>query len=129
MPPHGATIWHRWRERPYTADAPRSLQRPAVPAILAHMTPAAPTECPRARDDVVFRQLDQEWVVFDPRSDRLHALNLTAALVWTHCTGELEVSEIAAEVGAAFDPPVPGGEILADVQSAIARFGSEGLLA
>jgi hypothetical protein len=92
------------------------------------MTPDAATARPRGRDDVVFRQLDEEWVVFDPRSDRLHALNLTAALVWTHCTGELDVGEIAAEVGGAFDPPVPSDEVLPDVEAAVARFRSEGLL-
>jgi len=105
------------------------LPRHADAAILAHMTPDAHAERPLARDDVVFRQLDQEWVVFDPSADRLHALNLTAALVWTHCTGEFSVGEIAAEVGAAFNPPVPGENALADVEAVIARFRKEGLLA
>lgn len=84
---------------------------------------------PRARDDVVFRQLDEEWVIFDPAADRLHALNLTAALVWTHCTGEFDASEIAAAVGGAFDPPVDGAAVLPDVQATLTRFGDEGLLA
>ncbi len=84
---------------------------------------------PRARDDVVFRQLDDEWVIFDPAADRLHALNLSAALVWTHCTGTHLVGEIAAAVGRAFDRPAPEDEIVRDVESAVARFRAEGLLA
>lgn len=85
--------------------------------------------CPRARDDVVFRQLDEEWVIFDPVADRLHALNLTAALVWAHCTGEFDASEMAAAVGGAFEPPVDGATVLPDVQATLTRFGDEGLFA
>lgn len=78
---------------------------------------------------MVFRQLDDEWVIFDPSADRLHALNLTAALVWSHCTGELAVPEIAHAVGGAFEPPKGGNEIVTDVEATIARFRQEGLLA
>lgn len=84
---------------------------------------------PRGRDDVVFRQLDDEWVIYDPAADRLHVLNLTAALVWSHCTGEYGVREIAEAVGKAFDPPVAGERIREDVESALRTLQSEGLLA
>ncbi len=84
---------------------------------------------PRARDDVVFRQLDDEWVIYDPASDRLHVLNLTAALVWTYCTGEHDVRAIAREVGRAFDPPVDGERIGDEVASALGTLRAEGLLA
>lgn len=87
------------------------------------------SSCPRGRDDVVFRQLDDEWVIYDPTSDRLHVLNLTAALVWSHCTGDYGVGEIADAVGKAFDPPVTGERIRDDVESALGTLRSEGLLA
>jgi hypothetical protein len=74
---------------------------------------------PRARDDVLFRYLDDEWVIFDPVTDRLHALNLTAALVWAECDGERDV---------AFDPPLPRDRVLDDVRGAIEAFRDEGLL-
>ena len=77
---------------------------------------------------MVFRQLDDEWVVYDPRRDRLHALNLSAALVWSHCTGEHNVAHIAEAVGAAFASPRAGSEILPDVEASLARFQAEGLL-
>lgn len=83
---------------------------------------------PRVRADVVFRQLDDEWVAFDPVAQRLHAMNLTAALVWEHCTGDLTVQEITRAVHDAFGD---GGDLAAvarDVEEMIARFGSEGLL-
>ena len=92
------------------------------------MTDTAPDR-PRTRDDLVFRPLDDEWVVFDPAADKLHAMNLTAALVWSHCTGDATLEEIAAAVGEAFDPPVEGPTILGDVREAVERFRAEGLLA
>lgn len=83
---------------------------------------------PRARDDVLFRQLDDEWVIFDPVTDTLHALNLTAALVWTGCTGDRDVAAIVDDVAASFDPPLTRERVLDDVLGAIERFRKQGLL-
>lgn len=83
---------------------------------------------PRVRSDVVFRQLDEEWVAFDPVAQRLHAMNLTAALVWEHYTGELTLQDIARAVHATF---ADGGDLSAverDVAEMVERFGTEGLL-
>ncbi len=90
------------------------------------MAPAATT--PRRRDDVVLRQLDDQWVIFDPSTDRLHTLNLTAALVWTHLTGALTTDGIANEVAGAFGSSVAIERVREDVASAIERFRAEGLL-
>ncbi|MGD2136181.1 MAG: PqqD family peptide modification chaperone [Gemmatimonadales bacterium] len=110
-------------------SAEARLPRAAAGTILAGMEPDSIAERPRARDDVVFRQLDEEWVLFDPVSDRLHALNLTGALIWTHLTGDLTLDEIADEVGKAFDPPMPTDRVLPDVRDAVERFRQERLLA
>lgn len=83
---------------------------------------------PKAREDVVFRQLDDEWVLFDPRSEQLHVLNLSAALVWSHCTGEFTRDEIARAVAAAFEPPVAPNRVVTDVTAALERFHHTGLL-
>ncbi len=88
-----------------------------------------PGSRPRWRDDVIFRQLDDEWVVFDPEADKLHTLNLTAALVWSHLTGDVERESIAVEVAAAFESGVTADDVIDDVNAAIRRFHSEGLLA
>ncbi len=84
---------------------------------------------PRARDDLVFRPLDDEWMIFDPATDRLHALNLTAALIWTACDGEHDLAQIAADVARSFDPPTPPAAVADDVCGTVARFRQEGLLA
>jgi hypothetical protein len=94
---------------------------PAMPADSAYR--------PRVRDDVVFRELDDEWVVFDPVARRLHALNHTAAVVWEHCGGDLTVGEIADAVRGAFVQPPPADAVRRDVEDVLARFRAEGLLA
>ncbi len=88
-------------------------------------TPKLPT----AREDVVFRQLDDEWVLYDPSANKLHVLNLTAALVWTHLNGETATPDIAEAIQGAFAPSDVPSDVVADVDSAIFRFRTEGLLA
>ena len=83
---------------------------------------------PRARDDVVFRQLDDEWVLYDPTANQMHVLNLTASIVWAHCGGSMTVDEIAAKVRDAFDATGASDDVAGDVQSAVACFEREGLL-
>ena len=39
----------------------------------------APHRHPRVRDDVVFRRVGEDWIVFDPVTQRIHVLNLSAA--------------------------------------------------
>jgi hypothetical protein len=85
-------------------------------------------ELPKGRADVIFRPLDDSWVLFDPRADQLHVLNLSAALVWTHLDGETSVEGIADAVGAAFTPPMAGSRAQADVEAVVERFRAAGLL-
>jgi hypothetical protein len=84
---------------------------------------------PAAREDVVFRQLDDEWVLYDPSTNKLHVLNLTAALVWTHLNGKTASPEIAKAIQGAFESSGIAGDVVADVEKAISKFRAEGLLA
>ena len=92
------------------------------------MTTMPPGECPKRRSDVIFRPLDDSWVLFDPGNEKLHVLNLPAALVWEFADGETALEGIAAAVGSAFDPPVTASESLSDVKSVLERFQEAGLL-
>ena len=87
-------------------------------------TPAGPV----AREDVVFRQLGDEWVLFDPVAYRLHVLNLTAAMVWTHCDGSYDVSGLVKELESAFDAPPSHEQLAAEVEDVLAGFRKEQLL-
>ena len=68
--------------------------------------------CPRAREDVVFRRVGEEWVLFDPTAQRIHVLNLTAALVWSFCTGDHDVASIEGQVRTAFEETVDDAGVL-----------------
>lgn len=75
-------------------------------------TPFPPGWRPKTRDDVEFRHVGEGWVLFDPVAQRIHVLDLTAALLWSFCTGESDVPSLDEEVRRAFgaavdDPQVP----------------------
>ena len=96
----------------------------------AHQLPAAGRSMlegegwrPQGRDDLIFRETGDEWLLYDPALDQIHILNLAAALVWSCCTGEQDVDEIAAEVAGAFE--TDGSE--EDVQEILDEFQASGL--
>lgn len=84
---------------------------------------------PRAREEVVFRPLSREWVLYDPATSRLHVLNVTAALVWQLCDGETSLDRMVEEVSRVLDAPPEPERVRADVQEVLGRFEREGLLA
>ena len=78
---------------------------------------------PRARDDVIFRKTGDEWLLYDPSTDDIHVLNLSAALAWTLCTGDNGVDQIQREVEEAFRTNSGSG----DVAEIIDEFQAAGL--
>jgi hypothetical protein len=76
----------------------------------------------------LFRPLDDSWVLFDPKAEQLHVLNLSAALVWAHLDGETSPDAIAEAVGSAFNPPQTAALVLPDVRATLDRFRESGLL-
>lgn len=89
---------------------------------------AARSSHPRVRPDVIFRQLSDDWVLFDPVSNQIHVLNLAAALVWTSLDGSRPFDEIVRDVADSYDE-APAESVREDVESALERFRIEGLLA
>ena len=83
---------------------------------------------PNGRPDVIFRPLDDSWVLFDPVAEQLHVLNLSAALIWAHLDGQSSPQEIAVAVGSAFSPPQTADQVMPDVQRTLERFREAGLL-
>jgi len=83
---------------------------------------------PKAREDVVFRSLSKEWVLYDPRTQLLHVLNPTAAIVWSCCDGLRSVEDMASELGETLTETPAQEQIVNDVQDALRRFSDEGLL-
>ena len=79
---------------------------------------------PRSREDVVLRKVGNEWLLFDPRHQRIHALNLSATLVWSHCTGEYTPEDIEEAVVLAYGTE----EARPHVLTALEQFRDEDLL-
>jgi len=94
-----------------------------LPAMAPETAPD-PTWTPVAREDVVFRRVGEDWVIFDPEAQRIHVLNLTAALVWSFCTGEFDVAGIEREVRGAFEHATDD----AGAADALREFRAAGLL-
>src|SRR6476619_3851393 len=53
---------------------------------------------PRARNDVVIRELPDELLVYSRHTNSAHCLNATAAFVWKHCDGKTTVAEMSSAV-------------------------------
>lgn len=54
---------------------------------------------PKARsENLVIQTLAGETLVYDMTSNQAHCLNETAAFVWSRCTGEVSIDEIAGSV-------------------------------
>ena len=87
-------------------------------------SPLPPGWRPRSRDDVVFRRVGEDWVLFDPVTQRIHILNLTAALVWSFCTGDEDVPAVEARVRDAFGIAVEDPKVV----EALRGFLDAGLL-
>jgi hypothetical protein len=80
---------------------------------------------PRARTDVLVRELDDDVLVFDPVSDRAVSLNRTAAAVWALCDGTRSVEQLAGEATTSLGEPV-SPEL---VDFALDELAASGLLA
>ena len=83
------------------------------------------TERPKIAGDLEVDEVDDGLVVFQERTERVHHLNATAAVVFQLCDGRRDRAEIAAIVGDLFGlDHEPAGE----VQSCIDRLAQEGLV-
>lgn len=84
---------------------------------------------PKAREDTVFREVGGEWVVYDPRGRMLHGLNLTAALVWSLCSGEHDLDGIVDGVRSALASAPDRETVRRDVVRVLEELREAGLLA
>ena len=61
------------------------------------------TDRPKRRADVSSRDVDEDTVVLDRATDRIHRLNATASFIWHRCDGRRTVDEIVHELTGFFD--------------------------
>ena len=86
-----------------------------------------PTDVPRPKDGVLFRELDDGCVLYDPAAEKVHSLNLTAGFIWCLLDGQRSLADIAEQIRTASD--ADGAVVLRDVVKTAARFARRGLLA
>lgn len=84
-----------------------------------------PDGCPVRADGIEISPVADGYVVYDPRRDRVHHLNPTAALVLELCTGGNTAAGIGASLQAVFQPGEPIGD---QIGSCIEQLLSEGLI-
>lgn len=84
-----------------------------------------PDAKPRRVDGVEVNEVADGYVVYDPRADKVHYLNHTAALVLECCTGDNTAEEIVRVVQSAFElsePPV------SETEACLEQLRDEGLV-
>lgn len=79
---------------------------------------------PRLRDDLVIRQIEDQFVVYDPVEDATALLNASAALVMELCDGTRTPDDIAVEVARVF--AMKPDDVRDDVREACADFAAKG---
>ena len=94
----------------------------------AGVTEADSRALPKGRDDVVFRALVDEWVLFDPISHQLHVLNHVAALIWNLCDGTADENGIVEALRELLDDAPDPATLRAHVDETLGTFRREGLL-
>ncbi len=85
------------------------------------------TEWPRRRGDVLTEYLpDGSAFLYDPNTEMVYPLTVTAAIVWEVCDGTHGSVAMVNELGDSFD--APPDVIEQDVRAVLERFGEIGLL-
>ena len=83
-------------------------------------------DVPRPRDDVMFRELEDGCVLYDPANEKLHSLNITAGAIWCLINGSRSLADIADEVS--FMTKADRAVVLDDVIRAAGQFARLGLI-
>ena len=80
---------------------------------------------PRLAEKAQIHPVDDGYMIYDPDQDRVHYLNVTAALVALSCDGAITAAEIACRIQQQYDLKAPPIDAVADI---LARLRDEGLL-
>ncbi len=60
-------------------------------------------DSPRRVGRVVQHEIDGEIVLYDPKRNRVHTLNPTAAVIWQLCDGSRTVDQLAEDMAIMYD--------------------------
>ena len=79
---------------------------------------------PKARDDLIVREVAEDFVVYDPVKDYTALLNQTAAIVLEFCDGTMTADKITQEIASVFGVKIE--RVAPDVDAALKEFATHG---
>ncbi len=82
---------------------------------------------PLGRDDLVTREVDGEFFLYDPVTDRVVLINHSAAVIFGLCDGTRTEDEIAAEVQRLYGSEAE--QLDNEARATLAEFTANGLIA
>lgn len=71
-------------------------------------------------ENIAYREMDGECVLYDTATNNMHVLNKTALLVWKLCEQEDDPEGVARAIGERFG--LPTQSVLPDVLTCLNRF-------
>ena len=90
-------------------------------------SPADPLpERPKGRGGVECREVDDGFILYDPKEGRVHSLNPAAAFIWDSLDGTQSLAEISGNLKKISG--TEGHDVSADVMKTVTNFREEGLL-
>ncbi len=57
---------------------------------------------PKSKARLLFKELDDGGVIYDPEKEQCHSLNTSSAYIWSLCDGKNSISEIISQIKADF---------------------------
>ncbi len=85
-----------------------------------------PTYAPRPRPTTISQRLDDEVLLIDGRTGRMHVLNSSAAIIWECLDGSVTLEELAVELAEAFG--ADRETVLRDTMTVAREVAARGLL-
>jgi len=82
---------------------------------------------PETKDGLQFKEVGQEWFIYDHQDDKVHVLNHSASIILKLCDGKHMVGEIEEALKGEF-PEVPTDKLQNDLLSAIEELRNKGLV-
>lgn len=82
---------------------------------------------PLRRNEILFREIEDETILYDPEAGLIHVLNTTAGLVWNLCDGVHTPKQIEAHLREAYDV-AEGTDLQSDVAKTLQALAELGLL-
>ena len=81
---------------------------------------------PKKNARIMERDVEEEMVLFDPHTNKLHSLNLTAAFLWELCDGENTKERLSEIFSRSFE--IPAAQAKRDVTKVLLTMHHEDLI-